>query len=114
MSHYGISAIHWNVNLGEIDEVRLHEIIRDQNGAHAVTHAELAWCSDVISLIHRGNKVWVFVSVPPADSFKNTDHVRIGVNQHGHQYLYSCTRNGTQTSALTDLPRFQRPEDLER
>ena len=27
MNHYGISAIHWNDNLGEIDEVLLHKFV---------------------------------------------------------------------------------------
>ena len=112
MSHYGISAVHWNVNLGEVDEVQFHEIVHDPKGTFAVSRGEPTWCSDVVSLIHRGNTIWVLVSVAPAGSYKNTDHIRIGVKQGGRQYLYSCTRDGTPTPAFSDLPRYQRADDL--
>jgi len=110
MSHYGISAIHWNVNLAAIDEVRLHKLVRDGDGAFAISHAEPAWSSDVMNLIRGGATVWVMVSVGPG-SYKNTDHVRINVKQGGRGYLYSCTADGTPTPALTDLPRYQRSDD---
>jgi hypothetical protein len=111
MGHYGISAIHWNANLVAIDEVRLHKIVRrDHPGEFAVSHGEPAWSSDVMNLIRGGNTVWVIVSVGPG-SYKNTDHVRINVKAGGRGYLYSCTADGTPTSALTDLPRYQRADD---
>ena len=111
MSHYGISAIHWNAHLDTIDEVRLHRIVRgDHPGAFAVSHAEPAWSSDVMNLIRGGDTIWILVSVGPG-SYKNTDHVRINVKQGGRGYLYSCAADGTPTSALTDLPRYQRSDD---
>ena len=113
MSHYGISAIHWNANLGEIDEVQLHKIVRqDHKDTYAVSHSVPTWCSDVISLIHGGATVWVMVSVAPPGSYKNTEYVRINVRRGGQEYLYSCTKDGTPTSTLTDLPRYQKPDDL--
>jgi hypothetical protein len=112
MSHYGISAIHWNVNLGEIDEVQLHRIVQqDHKGTFAVSHGEPAWCSDVVSIIQGGDTVWVIVSVAPSGRYKNTDHVRINVKHGGHLYLYSCWRDGTPTSSLMDLPRYQKADD---
>ena len=59
MDHYGISAIHWNANLGEIDEVLLHKFVRDErNGAVLLKHGEPAWCSEVVNLIREGDMVW--------------------------------------------------------
>ena len=111
MSHYGISAIHWNANLGEIDEVQLHKFVRQKReGAFALAHGEPAWCSDVVNLIRGGDTVWVMVA-DGAGNHKNTDHVRINIKHGGHEYLYSCTKDGTPTSALTDLPRYERPDD---
>ena len=112
MSQYGISAIHWNANLAAIDEVQLHKIVRgDRQGEFAVSHGEPTWSSDVMNLIRGGDTVWVIVSVGPG-TYKNTDHVRINVKQGGRGYLYSCTSDGTTTSALIDLPRYQRSDDV--
>ena len=111
MSHYGISAIHWNVHLAAIDEVQLHKLVRGRDGAFAISHAEPAWSSDVMNLIRGGDTVWVMVSVGPG-SYKNTDRVRINVKQGGRGYLYSCTGDGTPTTALTELPHYERPDDL--
>jgi hypothetical protein len=111
MSHYGISAIHWNVHLDAIDEVRLHKLVRNRDGGFAISHAEPAWASDVMNLIRAGDTVWVMVAMGPG-SYKNTDHVRINVKQGGRGYLYSCTSDGAPTAALTELPRYQRSDDL--
>ena len=111
MSHYGISAIHWNANLDAVDEVQLHKFVQQgDKGTVAISHGEPAQASDVMKLIRGGDTVWVMVSVGPS-KHKNTDYVRINVKQGGHEYLYSCTNDGTPTSALTDLPRRQRPDD---
>jgi len=42
---------------------------------------------------------------------RNTDHVRINTKHGGHEYIYSCTKDGTPPSALADLPRYERPDD---
>jgi hypothetical protein len=110
MSHYGIIATHWNVNLGEIDEVQLHKVVQRGQGKFALAPGELAWCSDVASLIDGGDTVWVIVS-DGLGKYKNTDHVRVNTRDGGRRSLYSCTKDGTPTSALTDLPRYIRPDD---
>ena len=106
MNRYGISAIHWNENLGEIDEVLLHKFV-EHEGTFVLKHGEPAWCSDVVSLIRGGDMVWVVLSAG-RHNYKNTDHVRINVKRGRQAYLYSCTRSGTPTTALTDLPRYER------
>ncbi len=110
MNRYGISAIHWNENLGEIDEVLLHKLV-EHEGTFVLKHGEPACCSDVVSLIRGGDMVWVMLSAGP-HNYKNTDHVRINVKRGRQAYLYSCTRSGTPTTALTDLPRYERQDDL--
>jgi hypothetical protein len=111
MDHYGISAIHWNANLGEIDEVLLHKLVRhEREGAFVLKRGEPAWCSDVVRLIRGGDMVWI-MQVVGRDSYKNTDHVGINVRRGQQAYLYSCTKNGTPTTALSDLPRYQKPDD---
>lgn len=111
MSHYGISAIHWNAALGAIDEVRLHRIVRgDRAGEFKLAPGEPAWCSDVVALIQAGHTVWV-VAGDGRGKHVNTAHVRFDVGAGGHMDLYSCARDGTRTSALRDLPRYERPED---
>ncbi len=111
MNHYGISAIHWNANLGEIDEVQLHKVVRQQHeGAFALRHGEPASCADVASLIRGGDTVWVMVAAGRG-SYRNTDRVGINVKIGRHEYLYSHTKDGTPTTALTDLPHYDRPDD---
>ena len=111
MDHYGISAIHWNENLGEIDEVLLHKFVRhEDDGTLVLRRGEPMWCSDVVSLIRGGDTVWIMQSLGP-DRYMNTDHVGINVKRGQQSYLYSCTRNGTPTGALMDLPRYQKPDD---
>ena len=110
MNHYGISAIHWNNDLGEIDEVLLHKFV-EHEGTFALKHGEPALCSDVVSLIRGGDTVWVMLSAG-RHKYKNTNHVRINVKRGREAYLYSCTRNGTPTTALTDLPRYESRDDL--
>ena len=111
MNHYGISAIHWNMNLGEIDQVLLHKVVRDErNGVVSLRRGEPVWCEDVARLIRGGNKVWVMQSVG-RDSYKNTDHIGINVRRGRNAYLYSHKKDGTPTTALTDLPRYERKDD---
>ena len=56
MNHYGISAIHWNEAVGEVDEVLLHKFVRhERDGVLVIKHGEPAWCSDVVSLIRSGD-----------------------------------------------------------
>jgi len=111
MAYYGISAIHWNVNLGDIDEVLLRKIVREwRAGVFKLSHGEPAWCSDVVRLIRDGDKVWVIAS-DGQGKYTNTDRVRVNVKSDGREYLYSCTKDGTPTSALTDLPRYLRTDD---
>jgi hypothetical protein len=111
MTYYGISAIHWNANLGDIDEVLLRKIVRQwREGVFKVSHGEPAWCSDVIRLIRDGDKVWV-IATDGHGKYTNTDRVRINVKPDGRECLYSCTKDGTPTSALTDLPRYLRTDD---
>ena len=109
MSHYGIIATHWNVSLGEIDEVQLHKVAQRGRGNFALAPGELAWCSDLANLIEAGHTVWVIVS--DRGMYKNTDHVRVDTKDGGRKCLYSCTNDGIPTSALTDLPRYIRPDD---
>lgn len=111
MNHYGISAIHWNDNLGEIDEVMLHQFVRlEREDTIVLRHGEPTWCSDVVGLIRGGATVWVMHSIGP-ESYQNTDHVGVKVKRGQQSYLYSCTRDGTPTPALMQLPRYQRPDD---
>ncbi len=111
MNHYGISKIHWNANLGEIDEVLLHKLVRhEREGMFVLKHGEPSWCSDVVRLIRGGDIVWVMQPVG-RDTYKNTEHVGINVRRGQQAYLYSCTKNGTPTTTLADLPRYQKPDD---
>ena len=87
----------------------LHKFI-EHEGTFVLKHGEPASCSDVLSLIRGGDKVWVMLSAG-RHNYKNTDHVRINVKRGRQAYLYSCTRSGTSTTALTDLPRYERPDD---
>jgi len=113
MNYYGVSAIHWNANLGEIDEVQLRKIVRQwREGEFKLSHAEPAWCSEVIDFIRGGDKVWVVVSDRPG-KYKNTDRVRVNVTDDGRAYLFSCTKDGTPTSALNNLPRYLKPDDAQ-
>jgi hypothetical protein len=109
MNHYGISAIHWDMILGEIDQVLLHKVVRDErNGMISLRHGERVWSEDVARLIRGGDKVWVMQSAG-RDRYRNTDHV--GVRRGRRAYLYSHKKDGTPTNALTDLPRYERPDD---
>jgi hypothetical protein len=111
MSHYGISAIHWNANLGEIDEVQLHKVVeREGGGALALRHGEPAWCADVVSLIRGGDTVWVMVNAG-RDRYRNTDRVGINVRRGKREYLYSYADDGAPTTTLNDLPRYQKADD---
>ena len=111
MDHYGISAIHWNANLGEIDEVLLHKFVRhERESTFVLTHGEPTWCSDVVTLIRSGDMVWVTMSVGQGN-YRNTDHVGVNVKRGQQAYLYSCTKDGTPTAALAELPRYQKPDD---
>ncbi len=111
MNHYGISAIHWNENLGEIDEVLLHKFVRHQDdGTLVLRHGEPTWCSDVVSLIRGGDMVWIMQSAGP-NRYMNTEHVGINVKRGQQAYLFSCTKNGTPTPTLMALPRYQKPDD---
>ena len=111
MNHYGISAIHWNADLGEIDEVLLHKLVRHETeGTFVFEPGEATWCSDVVRLIRGGDMVWV-IQAAGRDSYKNTDHIGINAKRGQQAYLYSCTRDGTPTPALADLPRYQKPDD---
>ena len=114
MNHYGISAIHWNAKLGEVDEVLLHKFARNERqGTFVLKHGERARCSDVVNLIRGGDMVWIVQAVGGA-SYKNTDHVGINVKRSQRAYLYSCTKDGTPTTALDDLPRYQTSDDPPR
>ncbi len=53
---------------------------------------------------------WVMVATGPG-SYRNTDRVGINVKIGRHEYLYSHTKDGAPTTALTDLPRYDRPVD---
>ena len=111
MNHYGISAIHWNANLGEVDEVLLHKFVRNERqGTFVLQHGERTLCSDVVRLIRGGDMVWIVQAVG-GDGYKNTDHVGINVKRSQQAHVYSCTKDGTPTTALTDLPRYQKPSD---
>ena len=111
MNHYGISAIHWNEAVGEVDEVLLHKFVRhERDGVPVIKHGEPAWCSDVVSLIRSGDMVWVLLSVGQG-RYKNTDRVGVNVKRGRPAYLYSCTMDGSPTAALAELPRYQKPDE---
>jgi len=111
MHHYGISAIHWNSNLDEIDEVMLHKFVRhDHEGAFVIKSGAPTWIADVVQLIRGGDIVWVLVSVG-GDRYQNADHVGVNVKRAQHAYLYSCRRDGTPTDTLARLPRYHSAED---
>ncbi|MEO8677220.1 MAG: hypothetical protein ABI569_16710 [Casimicrobiaceae bacterium] len=111
MHHYGISAIHWNANLDDFDEVMLHKFVRHEHvGAFAIKGGEPTWCADVVGLIRGGDMVWVLVSVG-GDRYQNTDHVGVNVKRGQRAYLYSCRRDGTPTDALARLPRYWSADD---
>jgi hypothetical protein len=112
MDHYGISAIHWNAHIGEIDEVMLHKFVRQpRKGTIAVAHGKAVWSADVANLIRRGDSVWV-LAADGRGSYMNTDHV--GIKTAQRERLYSCTKDGTATSALIELPRYRAPDDPPR
>ena len=112
MNHYGISAIHWNAILSDIDEVLLHKFVRPEpDGAPIIERGERTSCSDVVSLMRAGDTVWVLRSAG-GGRYKNTDHVGVNAKRGRQTDLYSCMRDGTPTTALADLPRYQKPEDL--
>jgi hypothetical protein len=110
MSHYGIVATHWNANLGEIDEVQLHRIVRRGAGRFGLSPGEPTWCSDVAHLIDAGHTVWVVVTEAHG-KYTNTQRVGVDTDEGGRRRLYSRARDGTPTSALADLPRYIRPDD---
>ena len=111
MNHYGISAIHWNADLGEIDEVLLHKLVwHEHERMFAFEPGEPTTCSDVVRRIRGDEMVWVLQDARRG-SYKNTDHVGINVKRDRQAYLYSCTKDGTPTPALTDLPRYPKPDD---
>ena len=111
MSHYGISAIHWNSALADVDEVRLHKFVRQgSDGSVALKHGRPAWCTDVAKLIRNGHTVWVMVS-DGRGSYLNTDRVRVRVNFAQRDRLYSCSKNGTPNAALIELPRYSVLDD---
>ena len=66
--------------------------------------------AELVAKLSAPRAVWVMVPVGPG-RYKNTDRVRINVKQGGRGYLYSCTSEGTPTTALTELPRYQRTDD---
>ena len=109
MSHYGVVATHWNLGLGEIDEVQLHKVLQRGDNDFALAPGELVWCSDVANLIEAGHTVWVIVS--ERGRYRNTDRIRVDTTDGGRKHLYSSAKDGTPTSALTDLPRYIRPDD---
>ena len=76
----------------------------------ALAPGELAWCSDVASLIDGGDTVEVIVSDGDR-TYRNPDHARVHTKDGGRQSLDSCTKDETPTSARTDLPRDIRPDD---
>ena len=109
MSHYGISAIHWNARRREIDEVVLHQVVQqEREGIFALRQGKPASYADVANLIAGGDTVWVVVTEGPG-TYKNTDHV--GIKRGQHEHLYSYTKDGTPTPALIDLPRYRLPDD---
>ena len=111
MNHYGISEIHWNENLGEIDEVLLHRLGRhEREGTFVFEPGEPTSCSDVVRRIRGGDMVWVMRDAGQG-RYMNTDHVGINAKRGRQAYLYSCTKDGTPTPALTSLRRYQKPED---
>ncbi len=111
MSHYGISAIHWNAALDDIDEVRLRKVVRQEpEGGFAITHGERLVCADVANLIRSGDTVWVMVDAG-LGRYRNTDRVGVGTKPSGHEHLFSCTEDDTPTTALTDLPRYRKRDD---
>jgi hypothetical protein len=110
MSHYGILATHWNVSFGDIDEVQLHKIVSKGGGRFGLSPAELVWCTDVANLIDAGHTVWVIVAEAQG-KYRNTDRVQVDTKDGGRKSLYSCAEDGTPTSALTNLPRYIRPDD---
>ena len=110
MDHYGISAIHWNTDLGEIDQLLLHKVERDDRNRFALGDGERVFCDDVARLIRGGDKVWVMQSAGRG-RYKNTDHVGINVKRGRQPYLYSHTKDGTPTTALADLPRYDLQND---
>jgi hypothetical protein len=66
MNHYGISAIHWNAQRREIDEVLLHNVVqREREGTFALAHGKPAAYADVANLIAGGDTVWVMVTERP-------------------------------------------------
>ena len=111
MNHYGISAIHWNPQRREIDEVQLHRVVpQEREGVFAIAHGIPASYAAVAGLIRGGDTVWVMVAAGPGN-YKNTDRVGINIKRGRHEHLYSYAKEGTPTSALIDLPRYRLPDD---
>ncbi len=111
MNHYGISAIHWNADLGEIDQVLLHRLARrEREGTFVFEPGEPTSSYDVVRRIRCGDVVWVMRDAGQG-RYINTDHVGINAKRGRQVYLYSCTKDGTPTAALTDLPHYPKPHD---
>jgi hypothetical protein len=113
MSHYGITAIHWNADINDIDEVQLHKVVRQAgDNGYALRRGERVACADVAKLIHGGDTVWVMVDAG-LGRYRNTD--RVGTkDQLGHAHLFSCAQDDSLTSLLITLPRYRKVDDLPR
>ena len=109
MSHFGITAIHWNARRREVDEVLLHTVVRKETaGSFALRHGKTASAVDVAKLIASGDTVWVMTPEGP-HRYKNTS--RVGLRRGEHERLYSYADDGKTTSALVDLPRYRLADD---
>ena len=76
MNHYGISAIHWNAQRREIDEVLLHNVVqRECEGTFALAHGKPAAYADVANLIAGGDTV---AAVTAAGVAEKVTHLSTG------------------------------------
>jgi hypothetical protein len=105
MSHYAITAVRWGDKRREVAKVRLHRVVRQTNEPRfELDVGAVAAYQDVAALIiGNGDNVWV-MTADGRGTYRRSDAV--GVTPGKHLYLFSHAKDGSQTTALDDLPTF--------
>jgi hypothetical protein len=105
MNHYGISAIHWNADLGEVDEVLLHKLVwHEHKRMFAFEPGEPTTCSDVVRHSWRRNGLGKLRT--PVGAATRTRITSVSTSRDRQAYLTVAIHGRTPTPALTDLPRY--------
>ncbi|KIX67123.1 hypothetical protein [Burkholderia pseudomallei] len=107
MSYYGISAIKLDSTGAEVEEAKVHKFSKNASAdsEDGLDEGTAMAYHEVASLINTcGDTVFVIV---PNDhgGYRHTDKVRVKPGQY--EYLESFGTNGTATTALMELPKYQ-------